>query len=187
MFTNIKHMWARIILTFLTVGMLGLSLSSFSSAASRPEEKPPGLHREDIKKVQETLRDKGHYHGQVDGVLGSETRTAIREYQESEHLSVTGQLDAETAGKLGVGPESEAGNFKGAGKEVAEGSEEAGHEIKKGKPVAAGKELGKGVGRAAKDIGKGVKKAVSPESDRGDREKKQEQSKEKQPPVADQG
>ena len=49
--------------------------------------------------------------------------------------------------------------------------EEFGHEMKKGKPVAAGKEMGKSVGRAGEKVGEGVKEAVSPESDRGDREK----------------
>ena len=44
--------------------------------------------------------------------------------------------------------------------------------MKKGKPVAAGKEMGKSVGRAGEKVGHGVKEAVSPESDRGDREKK---------------
>jgi hypothetical protein len=43
----------------------------------------------------------------------------------------------------------------------------------KGKPIAAGKEMGKGVGRGGKKAGHGIKEAVNPESDRGDREKKQ--------------
>jgi hypothetical protein len=53
--------------------------------------------------------------------------------------------------------------------------------MKKGEPVAAGKEMGKGVGRGGKKFAKGVKKAVSPESDRGDREKKEQPEPEKQP------
>ena len=94
------------------------------------------------------MHDKGYYSGNVDGLMGVETRAALREYQKAEELEVTtGRLDPETAGKLGVGPESVGGSFKGAGKEVKEGSEEAVHEMKEGKPVAAGKEMGKGIGR----------------------------------------
>jgi peptidoglycan hydrolase-like protein with peptidoglycan-binding domain len=151
----------------LMTGMLGLSLTPRASAADRGN----------IKKVQETLRGKGYNPGSVDGVLGPETRGAISQYQKSENLPVTGHLDAQTAGKLGVGPESIGGNFKGAGQEVGEGGEEAGHEMKQGKPLAAGKEMGKGLGRGGKKFGRGVKKAVSPESDRGDREKKQQAEK----------
>jgi peptidoglycan hydrolase-like protein with peptidoglycan-binding domain len=167
MHLNKQAMWTRVIFILLMTGMLGLSLMPRASAADSG----------DIKKVQETLRDKGYEPGQIDGVLGPQTREAIRQYQKSENLPVTGRLDAETAGKLGVGPESIGGSFKGAGQEVGEGGEEAGHEMKKGKPIAAGKEMGKGLGRGGKKFGKGVKKAVSPESDRGDREKKQQPEK----------
>ena len=77
--------------------------------------------RGDIKKVQETLRDKGYYTAPVDGIMGPQTRAAIRQYQQSENLPVTGHLDGGTAGKLGVGPESVGGDFKGAGRECWSG------------------------------------------------------------------
>ncbi len=163
MSTKQKAVWNRVIFTLLMTGMLGLTLMPRASA----------LDRGDIKKVQETLRDKGYYTAPVDGILGGQTREGIRQYQKSENLPVTGHLDAQTAGKLGVGPESIGGSFKGAGQQVGKGGEEAGHEMKQGKPIAAGKEMGKGLGRGGKKFGKGIEKAVSPESDRGDREKKQ--------------
>ncbi len=168
---NKKATWTRVIFTLLVTGMLGLGLMPLASA----------LDRSDTKKVQETLRDKGYYTAPVDGVLGPQTREAIRQYQKSESLPVTGHLDAQTAGKLGVGPESIGGEFKGAGHEVGEGGEEAGHEMKQGKPVASGKEMGKGIGRGAKKFGEGVKKAVTPDSDRGDREKKEQPEKTENP------
>ena len=138
-----------------------------------------GEKSDDIKKVQESLRDKGYSPGPIDGHQGRQTRSAIRKYQKAENLPVTGRLDSETAGKFGVGPESAGGEFKGAGREIKEGTQEAGHEMKEGKPVAAGKEFGKGVGRMGKKIGKGTVKAVDPDSDRGDREKKQKEHKDK--------
>jgi peptidoglycan hydrolase-like protein with peptidoglycan-binding domain len=143
-------------------GVLGLSLAPSASAASS----------EEIRKVQQSLIDKGYDAGPVDGVLGSRTRAGIRQYQASEKLTVTGRLDAETAGKLGVGPESIGGSFKAAGQEVGEGGQELGHEMKQGKPIAGGKEFGIGVSRAAKKVASGVEKAVTTDSDRGDREKK---------------
>ena len=92
-------------------------------------------------------------------------------------MQVTGHLDAQAAGKLGVGPWSIGGSFKDAGQEVGEGGEEAGHEMRQGKPTSAGKEMGKGLVRDGKKFDKGVKKAVSPESHRGDREKKKQAEK----------
>ena len=150
-------------LILLATGVLGLSLTPLVAAAGTG----------DVKKVQESLRDKGYDPGPIDGVMGSKTRHAIGQYQTAGSLPSTGRLDQQTAGKLGVGPESEGGEFKGSGKEVGKGGKEFGHEMKQGKPVAAGKEMGIGIGRAGKKFGKGVARAVSPESDRADREKKQ--------------
>ncbi len=179
---NSKTVWTRVVFTFLATGMLCLSLTSLGFAANPDDqEKHAVLSHHDVSEVQESLRDKGYYHGQVDGVLGPQTREAIRQYQKSENLPVTGRLDGETAGTLGVGPESVGGSFESAGHEVGKGGKELGHEMKKGKPVAAGKEMGKGIGRGGEKFGKGVKKAVSPESDRGDREKKEKPESEKQP------
>ena len=152
----------------LALAVLYLGLAPMVSAT----DKPAVFHRQDIEKVQQSLSEKGFYHGHADGVLGPQTRAGIRDYQRSASLPATGRLDAETAGKLGVGPESIGGSFKGAGQEVGEGGQEVGHEMKNGKPVAAGKELGKGMGRAGEKVGEGVKKAVTTDSDRGDREKK---------------
>ena len=175
-----KTLWTGVVLVFLAAGILGLSLVSRSFGANpSDQEKAAGLSHHDVSELQESLRDKGYYHGKVDGNLGPQTREAIRQYQKSENLPVTGHLDADTSGKLGVGPESEGSDFKGAGHEVGAGGKEFGHEMKEGKPVAAGKEMGKGLGRGGKEIGKGVKEAVSPESDRGDREKKEKADSEK--------
>ncbi len=146
----------------IAVGVLLLGVLPSASAASS----------EEIRTVQKSLNDKGYDAGPVDGVLGTRTRAAIRQYQTSEKLTVNGRLDTETAGRLGVGPESIGGSFKGAGQEVGQGGKELGHEMRQGKPIAGGKEFGLGIGRAAQKVGSGVKKAVTTDSDRGDREKK---------------
>jgi peptidoglycan hydrolase-like protein with peptidoglycan-binding domain len=163
MFLNKKAVWTRVFFVLLMTAMLELCLMPRAFAG----------HRQDIKKVQETLRDKGFDPGPIDGVMGSQTRKAIRQYQKSENLPVTGHIDADTAGKLGVGQESAGSDFKAAGKDVGKGGEGVGHEMKQGKPIAAGKDLGESVGKGGKKIGEGVKKAVSPKSDSSDPEKKQ--------------
>src|SRR5579863_6392944 len=147
---NKKAVWTRVVFILVMTGMLGLSLMPRASAADR----------DDIKKAQETLRDKGYDPGPIDGVLGPQTRGAISQYQKSENLPVTGHLDAQTAGKLGVGPESIGGSFKGAGQEVGEGGEEAGHEMNQGRPIAAGKEMGKGLGRGGKKVRESRRRSV---------------------------
>lgn len=55
-----------------------------------------------VKKVQEALKEKGHDPGPVDGILGPQTREALKAFQMANGLSATGQIDAQTSAKLGV-------------------------------------------------------------------------------------
>ncbi len=57
---------------------------------------PPG----DIKTAQTKLKDQGYYRGRIDGIVGPQTRNAIRSYQQREGLSQTATLDRDTLAKL---------------------------------------------------------------------------------------
>jgi peptidoglycan hydrolase-like protein with peptidoglycan-binding domain len=48
------------------------------------------------------LARAGYYHGQIDGVLGPETRHALVRYQSDKGLRVTGSLTTETQQSLGL-------------------------------------------------------------------------------------
>jgi hypothetical protein len=45
------------------------------------------------KALQAALARQGYYHGSIDGVLGPQTRNAIRSFQANQGLPVTGQVD----------------------------------------------------------------------------------------------
>jgi peptidoglycan hydrolase-like protein with peptidoglycan-binding domain len=66
---------------------------------SRPARK---LSKEQIRLVQERLKQAGFDPGPVDGVLGTKTREALQKYQASHGLSKTGTLDEKTLGSLGI-------------------------------------------------------------------------------------
>lgn len=53
--------------------------------------------------VQTALRRRGHYHGPIDGDIGSGSRAAIRAYQRNHGLSVTGRIDSALLRSLRVG------------------------------------------------------------------------------------
>jgi hypothetical protein len=53
--------------------------------------------------VQEALARRGYYAGQVDGVIGPETRSAIREFQRDNGLPETGRITPKLLRALGNG------------------------------------------------------------------------------------
>jgi peptidoglycan hydrolase-like protein with peptidoglycan-binding domain len=57
---------------------------------------------EQVKAVQQALKDKGHDAGDIDGKMGPKTQAALRDFQQKEGLKATGRADAETMAKLGV-------------------------------------------------------------------------------------
>ncbi|MEA3145079.1 MAG: putative peptidoglycan binding domain [Verrucomicrobiota bacterium] len=56
----------------------------------------------EIRSVQRALRRTGNYSGQVDGILGPDTKRAIQEYQLNNKLPVTGQPDQGLNALLGI-------------------------------------------------------------------------------------
>jgi hypothetical protein len=72
-------------------------------------EKSNSVHRynfqfsdNEVRSVQAALRRMGIYSGQVDGILGPDTRRAINDYQIRNNLPVTGQPDRRLNAMLGI-------------------------------------------------------------------------------------
>ncbi len=72
-------------------------------------ERPTSAHRynvqfsdNEVRSVQSALRRMGIYAGQVDGILGPDTRRSIEEYQEQNKRPVTGQPDQWINASLGI-------------------------------------------------------------------------------------
>jgi peptidoglycan hydrolase-like protein with peptidoglycan-binding domain len=158
--------WAGMAFILLATGMLvtGLPRSAEGSDFNK-EGVAAFIIKNEITKMQETLRDKGHYSGKVDGLFGLRTRAGIRAYQKAENLPITGQVDSRTAESLGVRPESTWDNPKSAGREVGHGSDRAGGETNRDKPSAG---VRRGAVRAKKTSRKEVSKVTAIEDNGGD-------------------
>src|SRR6266581_4051699 len=55
-----------------------------------------------IANVQSSLQQQGYYHGEVDGLLGPQTRAAIADYQRDRGLYITSAVDEPTLASLGM-------------------------------------------------------------------------------------
>ena len=158
--------WAGIAFTLLTTGMSVQGLPrSAAGSDSNQEGVTAFVVKNEIRKMQETLRDKGHYLGKVVGAFGLRTRAGIRAYQKAENFPITGQVDSRTADGLGVRPESNWGNPMSAGRELRHGSDGAGDEINRDKPSAG---IRRAAVRASKTSRKEVSKAAAIEDNRSD-------------------
>jgi hypothetical protein len=75
--------------------------------AERPErlaERPAALmdSHTRMRQAQRQLQEEGFAPGRIDGVLGSQTRVALQQYQAKRGLPRTGELDEATSRALGI-------------------------------------------------------------------------------------
>jgi hypothetical protein len=141
-----KAVGAGITFILLTIGTSGTRPTTVPSALGFSNPARGWANPVEVRKMQQTLRDQGHYRGEVDGVFGLRTRASIRGFQKAAHLPVTGQLDTSTAVKLGV---------------RLEVREETGYETTEGKP-SPGIKWCQGSGRTSKTLRKPVKRSDLP-------------------------
>ena len=165
MFLAGRAAWAAIVFIFVTTGISGPRAKSLASGASPSRKMPAVEHRNEIKNLQETLRNKGHYRGKVDGVFGLRTRASLRAYQKAENFPISGEVDAWTADGLGIRPESIWDNSGDAGRDVGRGTNRAGGDTNKGKPSAG---IRRAEGRAGKTKRREVSRTIPPQDKRGE-------------------
>jgi peptidoglycan hydrolase-like protein with peptidoglycan-binding domain len=85
--------------------MSSSSSSSMPAKSTAPAKKSTASKKsgnDSVKAVQTALNTKGGANVKVDGMMGKETRAALKKYQAANGLKATGQADAATKAKLGV-------------------------------------------------------------------------------------
>jgi len=175
MFLAGRAAWAGIVF-ILTTGISGPRAKPLASGAGPSRKMPAVGHRNEIKNLQETLRNKGHYRGKVDGVFGLRTRASIRAYQKAENFPISGEVDAWTGDALGIRPESIWDNSRGAGGDVGRGTDGVGGDVNGGKPSAG---IRRAEGRVGKTKRTEVSRTIPTEDNRGEDDNKQQAENEK--------
>jgi hypothetical protein len=74
-------------------GYYPYSYYGYDSYDSGPSDADHGSQLNSPRAVQAALAWRGFYSGRIDGVMGPETRSAIRSFQAHQGLPVTGQID----------------------------------------------------------------------------------------------
>ena len=81
------------------------STSSNTSARQSDQSGAPSTQAQNsqtVRNVQQALKQKGFDVGAIDGQMGPETQSALREFQQSQGLPQSGNLDQQTLTALGV-------------------------------------------------------------------------------------
>jgi peptidoglycan hydrolase-like protein with peptidoglycan-binding domain len=104
----------KTILTFAFVAVLSLSVTAAAqttktspngeSASAGVKKRGPVFRatKEQITQAQNLLKQRGLYGGGTTGKLDTETRAALKKYQESEGLRITGTLNRATLEKMSI-------------------------------------------------------------------------------------
>lgn len=93
--------WNRSESYAISVGYLADRIGGSGTLVNMPPE-DAAIAIADIRQMQESLNDLGYNAGDVDGMVGSQTRSAIREYQRSTGLVADGFPTPETLVSLGI-------------------------------------------------------------------------------------
>jgi peptidoglycan hydrolase-like protein with peptidoglycan-binding domain len=92
----------RIVLLAVGIGL------AFAASICADDYRLVGLQEgwgpDNVRAVQEKLRESGLYFGEIDGTYTSELAAALGRYQIRNGLPITGQLDVETSKALGTQP-----------------------------------------------------------------------------------
>lgn len=70
--------------------------------ASNQPISPQQLGRSGVRKVQQALDKDGFHAGRPDGFDGTQTRTALKDFQKSKGIQGNGQITRQTLSDLGV-------------------------------------------------------------------------------------
>ena len=86
-------------------GAIVLALLGIGSAPAALAHGDHSLaNAEQVRQVQQKLNDIGYHAGSVDGILGPQTKSALRRFQQARNLDTTGHIDSNTLAALNREP-----------------------------------------------------------------------------------
>lgn len=90
-----KRIFVILLTLTMLFGLCGVSVSGLSKIGSRSDE---------VRAVQQALKEKGYYNYTVDGIFGTRTQSAVKSFQRDNGLQPDGIAGEKTLKALGVTP-----------------------------------------------------------------------------------
>lgn len=70
-----------------------------------------GSQGNEVRQIQQKLKELGFYEGSVDGIFGAQTKKSLMKFQQSKGFTADGVAGPQTLKALGIGSSSNSGNF----------------------------------------------------------------------------
>ena len=106
--SNSMFRFMIVLLVLLTVGSVCIiTVSDYSEkTASADVLSKLGSRGEEVRKIQQKLKNWGYYTGSVDGIYGTKTRDAVKYFQRKNGLTVDGIAGKKTLAAMGISSSS---------------------------------------------------------------------------------
>lgn len=103
--TDKKFLRRRVLSLLLAVVLLG-SIGTIAAVQSGDDSvstlSKMGSRGDEVRRIQQKLKNWGYYTGSVDGIYGSQTKNAVRKFQRDNGLTVDGIAGPKTLSYLGI-------------------------------------------------------------------------------------
>lgn len=103
--TDKKFLRRRVFSLLLAVVLLG-SIGTIAAVQSGDDSvstlSKMGSRGDEVRRIQQKLKNWGYYTGSVDGIYGSQTQNAVRKFQRDNGLTVDGIAGPKTLSYLGI-------------------------------------------------------------------------------------
>ncbi len=91
----------------ICLNVIAISILTFSFQQPNPFDVKPTLSKvgstgNEVKAIQEALKERGIYNGSIDGKFGKGTQDAVKKFQKQQGLSADGICGPQTLKKLGI-------------------------------------------------------------------------------------
>ena len=96
-----KRLWQIFIIVCINVISISILASNFSYT-SQPTLSKVGAQGTEVKAIQEKLKERGVYKGNIDGIFGSQTQKAVKLFQRQQGLTQDGIAGPATLKRLGI-------------------------------------------------------------------------------------
>ena len=108
---GLKYFWRILVILLVNVLVIALAVNYNGSVETLSKV---GSSGQEVRQIQAKLKEYGVYSGEVDGVYGSATKTAVIAFQKHNGLAADGVAGEQTLRKMGIASGSGQGGFSSA-------------------------------------------------------------------------